>query len=247
MFLTLLTSCIFFHDRKEVVFITDNDYVENYREYSPDSNMLLINYSIDIGAYGYAQIGTAILKLADTTKNLSQFSLPNTFTRVKWLDNKNISAQLDILPYLRSGEKIKLKDTVINDIKINVSALDYIFEKDDKPEVEHKEVSPNGQFELVAYRYSNEVSGFNIIHISIIPFGGQIPKYGNFLISDKLSDYILYGTWTKNNEIVFYTNSQYSDLIQYYLVKNKPKIKYKIIVDDKKYGQEYMWKEKSCP
>ena len=54
--------------------MTDQDYVENYREYSPDSSMLLINYSLDLGAFGYGQAGTAILKLSDTTKNLRDFS-----------------------------------------------------------------------------------------------------------------------------------------------------------------------------
>jgi len=246
LILILLSSCKLYDNRKEAVLIGDTDYVENYREYSPDSTMLLINYSLDIGAFGYVQVGTAILKLEDTTKSIRQFTLPNTLTKVKWLDNKNISAQFDILPYLRSGEMIKLKDTAVNGVRIRISALDYIFGKDDKPEIEHKEISPNGQFELVTYRYANEVSGYNIIHISIIPAGGQIPKYGNFLISDKESDYIFYGTWSKDNELIFYSNSQYSNLIQYYLVKNRPKIKYKIIVDDKKYGDEYMWTEKSC-
>lgn len=247
LILVSLYSCNLYDYRKKEVLITDKDYVENYREYSPDSSMLLINYSIDLGAFGYGQAGTAILKLEDTTKNLRQFSLPNTLTRVKWLDNKNISAQLDILTYLRSGETINIKDTIVNNTKIRISALDYIFGKDDKPEIEHKEISPNGKFELVAYRYANEESGYNIIHISVIPAGGQIPKYGNFLISDKESDYILFGTWTKSNELVFYSNSQYSDLIQYYLVKNRPDIKYKIIVDEIKYGQKYLWTEKSCP
>ena len=243
LILTVLSSCIFYDNRKEEVLITDKDYKENYREYSPDSSMLLINYSIDIGAFGYAQMGTAVLKLADTTKNLRQFSLPNTLERIKWLDNKNISAQFDILPNLRSGETIILKDIIVNNVKIRITELNYIFRKDDKPEIEHKEVSPNGQFELVAYRYPTIESGYNIIHISIIPVSGQIPKYGNFLISDKESDYILYGTWTKSNELIFYSNSQYSNLIQYFLVKNRPKIKYKFIVDDKKYRDKYLWTE----
>lgn len=244
---TLLSSCVFYDNRKEEVLITDKDYVENYREYSPDSSMLLINYSIDLGAFGYGQSGTAILKLSDTTKNLRQFSLPSTLTRVKWLDNKNISAQFDILPYLRSGEKIIIKDKVINGVRIRISELDYIFNKNNKPEIEHREISPNGQLELVAYRYANDVSGYNIIHISIIPAGGQIPRYGNFLISDKESDYIFYGKWTKDNELTFFSNSKYSELIQYYLVKSRPEVKYKIIVDDKKYGDKYMWTEKAAP
>ncbi|WP_443939346.1 hypothetical protein [Pedobacter sp. MW01-1-1] len=224
--------------------MTDQDYVENYREFSPDSSMLLINYSLDLGAFGYGQSGTAILKLSDTTKNLRDFSLPNTLTRLKWLDNQTISAQFDILPSLRTGEKITLTDKEINDVKIKVSALDYI-DKDDHLEIEHRELAPNGQFELVAYRYLKDRSNLNFIHISIIPVGGQIPKYGNYLIADMQSDYVLNGTWTEKNELKFYSNSQYSDLIQYYLVKDREKIKYEIVTDDKEYGSKYRWTKKS--
>jgi hypothetical protein len=224
--------------------MTDQDYLENYREFSPDSSMLLINYSLDLGAFGYGQSGTAILKLSDTTKNLRDFSLPNTLTRLKWLDNQTISAQLDILPSLRTGEKITLTDKEINGVKIKVSALDYI-NKDDHLEIEHRELSPNGQFELVAYRYLKDRSNLNFIHISVIPVGGQIPKYGNYLIADMQSDYVLYGTWTEKNELKFYSNSQYSDLIQYYLVNDREKIKYEIVTDDKEYGSKYRWTKKS--
>jgi len=224
--------------------MTDQDYVENYREYSPDSSMLLINYSLDLGAFGYGQAGTAILKLSDTTKNLRDFSLPNTLTRLKWLDNQTISSQFDILHSLRTGEKIALTDKEINGVKIKVSALDYI-DKDDHLEIEHRELAPNGQFELVAYRYLKDRSNLNFIHISIIPVGGQIPKYGNYLIADMQSDYVLKGTWTEKNELKFYSNSQYSDLIQYYLVNGRAKINYEIVTDDKEYGSKYRWTKKS--
>lgn len=224
--------------------MTNQDYVENYREFSPDSSMLLINYSLDLGAFGYGQSGTAILKLSDTTKNLREFSLPNTLTRLKWIDNKIISAQFDILPSLRSGEKITLTDKEINGVKIKVSAWDNI-DKDDHLEIEHRELSPNGQFELVVYRYLKDRSSLNFIHISIIPAGGQIPKYGNYLIADMQSDYVLNGTWTEKNELIFYSNSQYSDLIQYYLVNDRAKIKYEIVTDDKEYGSKYRWTKKS--
>src|SRR5690554_4499947 len=243
MTLVILSSCNLY-DRKEEVFMTDQDYEENYREFSPDSSMLLINYSLDLGAFGYGQSGTAILKLSDTTKNLRNFSLPNTLTRLKWLDNQTISAQFDILPSLRSGEKITLTDQEINGVKIKVSALDYI-DKDDHLEIEHRELSPNGQFELVAYRYLKDRSNLNFIHISVIPAGGQIPKYGNYLIADMQSDYVLNGTWTEKNELKFYSNSQYSDLIQYYLVNDREKINYDIVTDDKEYGSKYRWTKKS--
>lgn len=224
--------------------MTDQDYVENYREFSPDSSMLLINYSLDLGAFGYGQSGTAILKLSDTTKNLRDFSLPNTLTRLKWLDNQTISAQFDILPSLRTGEKITLTDKEINSVKIKVSALDYI-DKDDHLEIEHRELAPNGQFELVAYRYLKDRSNLNFIHISVIPVGGQIPKYGNYLIADMQSDYVLKGNWTEKNELKFYSNSQYSDLLPYYLVDSRPKINYKLVTDDKRFGSKYRWTEKS--
>lgn len=224
--------------------MTDQDYVENYREFSPDSSMLLINYSLDLGAFGYGQSGTAILKLSDTIKNLRDYSLPNTLTRLKWLDNQTISAQFDILPSLRTGVKITLTDKEINGVKIKVSALDYM-DKDDHLEIEHREISPNGQFELVAYRYLKDRSNLNFIHISVIPIGGQIPKYGNYLIADMQSDYVLNGTWTEKNELKFYSNSQYSDLIQYYLVYDREKVKYEIVIDDKEYGSKYRWTKKS--
>ena len=88
-------------------------------------------------------------------------------------------------------------------------------------------------------------SNLNFIHISIIPVGGQIPKYGNYLIADMQSDYVMYGTWNKNNELEFYSNTQYSDLVQYYLVDSRPKVDYRIVTDDKKYASKYRWTEKS--
>jgi hypothetical protein len=82
--LVTLSSCNLY-DRKEDVLMTDQDYLENYREFSPDSSMLLINYSLDLGAFGNGQAGTAILKPSDTIKNLRDFSLPNTLTRLRWI------------------------------------------------------------------------------------------------------------------------------------------------------------------
>lgn len=240
--MVILSSCNLY-DRKKDVLMTDQDYVENYREFSPDSSMLLINYSLDLGAFGYGQSGTAILKLSDTAKNLRDFSLPNTLTRLKWLDNQTISAQFDMLPSLRTGEKITLTDEEINGVKINVSNLDYI-DKDDHLEIEHRETSPDGQFELVAYRYSKDRSNLKFVHISVIPAGGQIPKYGNYLIADMQSDYVLNGTWTQKNELKFYSNSQYADLVQYYLVKDRVKINYHVVIDDKEYGSQYRWTKK---
>ena len=121
--LTLFCGCFSF-DRKQEVFKTDEDFIEFWRQPSSDSSMLLLNYGIDLGAFGYGQAGTAILKLADTAKNLRLFTLPNTFDRLKWIDNKTISAQFDTIPFVRHGKPSTFRDTIINDINPHCSYPD---------------------------------------------------------------------------------------------------------------------------
>ena len=59
------------------------------------------------------------------------------------------------------------------------------------------------------------------------------------------SDYVLNGTWDKDNTLIFYSNNHYADIVQYYLVHNRPDIKYKVINDDKTYGSKYRWTRQS--
>ena len=236
---TVLFGCVSY-DRKHEVFKTDKDFAEFSRQLSPDSSKLLLNYGVDLGATGYGRAGTAILKLSDTTKNLRLFTLPNTFDRVKWIDNNTVSAKFDKIPLIRSGKSLSLNDTIITGVTVKVSSYDYI-EPNSKQIIEHRETSPNGQYELVAYRYMNDIHNLNFIHVSIITIGGQIPKYGNFIIADMQSDYVLNGTWDKDNKLIFYSNNLYTDMVQYYIVHNHPDIKYKVINDDKTYSSKYRW------
>ena len=206
--------------------------------------MLLLNYGIDLGALGYRHAGTAILKLNDTTKNLRLFTLPNTFDQIKWFDNKIVSAKFDTIPFVRIGKSSTYEDTIVNGVKVKVSSYDYI-EPNTKQVIEHREKSPNGQFELVAYRYIKNEQNLNFIHISVISTGGQIPKYGNYLIADMHSDYVLNGTWDKDNMLIFYSNNRYADEVQYFLVQSRPNINYRLITDNKTYGGKYRWIEQS--
>jgi len=236
---TVLFGCVSY-DRKHEVFKTDKDFAEFSRQLSPDSSKLLLNYGVDLGATGYGRAGTAILKLSDTTKNLRLFTLPNTFDRVKWIDNKTVSAKFDTIPLIRDGRSFTLKDTIINGITVKVSSYDYI-EPNSEQTIEHRETSPNGQYELIAYRYINDKHNLNFINVSVIKTSGQIPKYGNYFIADIHSDYVLNGTWDKDNTLIFYSNNLYTDRVQYYLVHNHPDIKYKVINDDKTYNSKYLW------
>ena len=237
--LTFLCGC-FSYDRKQEVFKTDKDFAEFWRQPSPDSSMLVLNYGIDLGAFGYGQAGTAILKLNDTIKNLRLFTLPNTFDRIKWIDNKTVSAKFDTIPFIRKGKTSSYNDTIINGITVKISSYDFI-EPNAKQKIEHRETSPNGQHEFIAYRYIKDEHNLNFIHISVITTGGQIPKYGNYIIADMQSDYVFNGTWDKDNSLIFYSNNLYVDMVQYYLVHNRPNIKYKVVNDDKTYSSKYRW------
>lgn len=220
--------------------MSDKDFTEFDRQNSPDNSMLLLNYGIDQGALGYGHAGTAVLKLSDTTKNLRLFTIPNSFNRVQWIDNVTVSAKYDTIPFIRSGEQPNFKDTEINGIKVIVSSYDYI-EPNAEQRVEHRETSPNGKYDLVAYRYLNDRHNLNFIHVSVIPAGGQIPKYGNYLIADMQADYALNGKWDTDNSLIFFSNNLYADMVQYYLVHDHLNIKYKIINDDKTYSSKYRW------
>lgn len=239
-FISIVLSGCLFDSRKEPVLSTDKDYYEFWRQYSPDSSMLLINYGIDLGATGYAQVGTAIMKSNDSIRNLRLVTLPNTFDKIAWIDNKTISAKFDTIPYIRRGEKSYYNDTLINGISVKISAYDHI-EPNAKQVIEHCELSPSGQYELVAYRYMNDERNFNFLHISVIPAGKEVPKYGNYIIADRQSDYVLNGRWEKDNSLIFYSNSLYADMVKYYLVKNRLNIKYKVIIDDKTFSRKYLW------
>lgn len=237
LILILLTSC---NHASGQVFMIDKDFVEHDRQYSPDKSMFILSYGFDHGAFGYGNGGTAVLKTSDTSKNLRQFDLPNNLIQLKWIDNKTISARIDIIPSIRSGENIETKDTEINGVKVKVSPFDYI-EDDYHLEIEHRETSPNGQLELVAYRYLKDRNNLNFIHISVIGKGAPIPKYGNYFIASMQSDRILNGTWSKDNTLLFYSNSTDTQYIQYYFVHDKPNVKFEVITDDAQYGSKYRW------
>lgn len=228
---------------KDGFYMSDDNYLENSRIYSPDSSMILLNYCSDWGALGSGESRTAILKLADTTKNLQQYSLPTKMINVKWIDNKSVSAQIDIIPLIRSNSKIHFKDTMVNAVKVKVSGYDYI-DSTDCLEIVKRESSPNGLYEMVAYRYSDKYN-LNFIHVSVITKGAQIPKYGNYFIADMQDDVINDGTWNNANELNFYSSSDCSDLMKYYLVKGRPKINYHILVDSVRFGTQYRWMKKS--
>lgn len=239
LLLLILSACTTAPRR---IYISDNDFVEESRQYSPNRAMLILNYTLDIGALGYSKGGTAVLRTSDLAKDLTQFSLPDNLEQVTWIDNETVSARIDVIPYIRKDEEPPIRDIEVNGVKVKVAPYDHI-EKEFHIEIEHQEASPDGKYELVAYRYCKDRSSLKFIHISVIHKGERVPKYGNYFIADMNSDRILSGSWTKDNTLVFYSNSMYADHIKYFLVRNRPNIKYEIIVDDRRFATKYCWTE----
>jgi len=199
--------------------------------------MVSIDYSIDLGAFGYGRRGTAILKRADINKDLSQFTLPQEYLHVKWVDNHTVSAKVDIMESIRSGVKAHMPDTTMNGIRVKVSPFDYI-NSGDTLNIVSQSPSPDGKYVLACYRY-NSIHNDGPLHISVIKKNNKIPKYGNFFIGDRSSDYVLKAGWNKASELLFFSNSLVAEMIPYFFVANRFNIKYHIITDDKNFGTKY--------
>lgn len=87
--------------------------------------MLILNYTLDIGALGYSKGRTAVLKISDLASDLTQFNLPDNLEQVKWINNNTISARMDVIPYIRNGEKPPIKDVEMNGVKVIVAPYDH--------------------------------------------------------------------------------------------------------------------------
>jgi hypothetical protein len=141
--------------------------------------MLILNYKLDIGPLGYSDVGTAVLRTSDLAKDLIQFSLPDNLQQAKWIDNETISARIDVIPYIRNDEEPPIRDIELNGVKVKVAPYDHI-ENEFHMDTEHREASPDGKYELVAYRYCKDRSSLNFIHISVIHKGEKAECVNNF-------------------------------------------------------------------
>jgi len=113
--------------------------------------MLILNYKLDIGALGYSDVGTAVLRTSDLAKDLIQFSLPDNLQQAKWIDNETISARIDVIPYIRNDEEPPIRDIEVNGVKVKVAPYDHI-ENEFHVDTEHREASPDGKYELLRFR-----------------------------------------------------------------------------------------------
>lgn len=224
----LLCSCLF-DERREAVYVSDQDFVENSRLFSPDSSMIALDYSIDLGAFGTGRRGTVIIRSSDIHKDLSKFTLPLEYIDVKWVNNKTVTAGVDVISDFRIGKMTEIRDTAINGVYVKVLPFDQT-DPNDTLEIISKRTSPDGKCDLVCFRY-NGSDHRGLLHISIIKKGDKLSKLGNYFISDGSADYILKARWNRNGELLLYTNLKYAQMSEYFLVANRPDVDYHIVTD----------------
>jgi hypothetical protein len=226
--------------KRQSAMITDDDFREFYRIYSPNKSKLLLNYGAHHEAFGYAIRGTAILKMSDTSGNLVKFTLPNTLGNFKWKGKDTVNASFDIINSLRNGTKVTAQDTVVNGVFVKVKTEDYI-DDSDQLQLLHRETSPNGKQQLLVYRYGNRTDSTKFIHIAVVAAHAAVPRYGNYFIAQAQNDYILYARWSRNNTLILFTNNEGKELIYYGLVRPRPTVDYQIVADNDRYKNAKKW------
>jgi hypothetical protein len=238
--IVIVTSCN--TDKNRGAYTKDEDYKEYSRTYSPNKSMVLLDYASHKGPFDYSIRGTAIINVKDTAGNLIPYTLNRNLTNARWSSDTSVTAQYDLLPAIRKGAKITVRDTIVNGVSVSVVPNDYIGE-DAKLNVLHNELSPDRKYKMVVYRYDSQAKhGF--IHLSVIPVNAVFPKYGNYFIANLQADYIYYARWSTKNQLILFTDNVGKDLIYYGLVKNRPSIGYQIVADDDRYKNVYRWQGK---
>lgn len=243
LILSLLTACNLSNNR---VLLGNKNIYEIKRQYSPDKTKILLTYGDDEGATGEGEVGTAILKLPDTSKDVSPFTISwDKYNDHAWINNDTAIFYLDYLKKMRKSKFINSHyDTLINGIHIMYDYKDLIDSSYNMDTLFNK-FSPDKNYRLVVYQYINKVFKNNFINISIINFNDTIPKYGNFFIGDLKDDYINNCDWLNSNELAIYTTSSCEYIIQNFMVNRGINVPYKIVVDDKKYSDVYWWTKKA--
>lgn len=155
--------------------------------FSPDSSAFIIKYSFDHGALGACCNSTSVLRESDSLCKISTFNLPANFENFRWESNDVISAEIQMLSSLQKRTIEESKIEFVNGFKLKKTCFNKIDSDDVRKEIQRLK-NASKTYELVAYEYkSRPLLQDSVIHLSVIPKGSKIPRYGNFyIIKDKL-------------------------------------------------------------
>ena len=104
--------------------------------YSPDSTAAVVNYTLDIGARGFAEYQT-VLKTSDFQHDLSKFLLPAEYTSLKWRSKDTLEVVFD--EYAGLGGPLTNLDRTNDVVSQNGITIIVIERKTNKKEMLRKE------------------------------------------------------------------------------------------------------------
>ncbi|MES2381794.1 MAG: hypothetical protein V4538_12180 [Bacteroidota bacterium] len=217
-------------------------YTEIARVYSPNGAKYLLTYRFEQGAWDGSRTSfTTIMNATDSftqgaNKSFSSLDIDSIY----WNGNDTIMIAEKFTEFI-SNNKSNLNDTMINGVVIKVIQTDPI-DSSFQRKIFYRSTSPNGQYDLIVYKYVKPVNGNYFLNISVINQGDSIPKFGNFYISKYDFDCFTDIRWDNANELDIKAATSCYYAFEDYLVKNKPAIKYKVQINDTIQGniQPYM-------
>jgi len=243
LFIFFLLSCS--NERKDIR-ITDKNYYEIGRKYSSDRSKLLLRFGINQGSMGKGEVGTAILEIKDTLENLIPFTIDwHIYDNIYWINNDSVAV---LQNYIRKMRSSKFIDSL--NYKKQISGVQIVYRYADildsnfSRKILLDKLSPNNQYRLVAFRYTNRTSEEGFLNISVLKLQDSVSKYGNIFISDIGDEIVLYCNWSKDNELLFSTTGSYQYILKNYLVENRPEFPIKIIVRDD-LPSRFKWSEEN--
>ena len=218
-------------------------FTEFSRTYSPDSSKFLLSYDYVQGAWdGGRSSSVAILNSTDSvkTENIKYSYSTYDFDKIYWKGNDTILIEDKYTEFISQG-KSPLKDTVLNGVIIKIVHKDPI-DTSFTRKIFYQEISPNGKYDLIVYKYVKPVNGIYFLNISVINIGDTIPKFGNFYISRWGFDCFTDIRWNKASILDCKVSSSCYYSFTEYLVKHRPDIKYKVQINDTTQGniKDYM-------
>lgn len=217
--------------------ITDSprtySYDEISRKYCPDSSKYILNYRLGQGGWdGGNTSSTTILKAKNSFRPGDVYSYNSyEIDGAYWVGNDTIVVLEKFTEFISNG-KLKLRDTIINDVAVKIKVIDPI-DTSFHRKIYKRETSPNGQYEFIVYRYEkSSVDDYYFLNISIINQGDSVPKFGNFYVSKFDFDCFSFIGWDNDSNLNIKAAESCYYVFEDYLVKNRPNIKYKVQMKD---------------
>ncbi|MBC9915584.1 hypothetical protein [Chitinophaga varians] len=200
------------------------------KRYSPDSSKYLLAYN---RAFGGAWDGgrdwyLTVMKATDSVYEAEKFRVLSNqdIDSLYWKGNDTLVIHEKYEHYIGRGKSAFGSNLFkINDAYIQIVQKDPVNSAYTR-KIYYREVSPSGRYELVVYRYVKPQNHYYPLHVSVIPKGDSLPKFGNFFISRYENDCINGIKWRAGDVLAIQMHSADAFAFTEYLVTNRVAIPY---------------------